>query len=66
MKVIGNISINIPGHKGKKSCDGDKLIETIRAGKRCKEKQEILDGARGLVVGYEYKEWENIGCFETQ
>ena len=51
MKVIGNISINIPGHKRKKSCDRDKLIETIRVGKRCKEKQEILDGARGLVVG---------------
>ena len=21
--------------------------------------------ARGLMVGYGYKEWENVGCFEN-
>ena len=29
-KVIGNISINILGHKGKKSWDSDGLVETIQ------------------------------------
>ena len=26
----------------------------------------VPDGARGLVIGYEYKEWENMRCFGNQ
>ena len=39
-----------------KSWDGDKLIETIRGGQRCEKEHEILNRARGFIVGYGYKE----------
>ena len=26
----------------------------------------VPDGARGLVIGYEYKKWENMRCFGNQ
>ena len=43
----------------------DGYVETIRGGHRCKEEREVPSRVKGLVVGYGYKEWGNIGCFRN-
>ena len=48
-EVIGNIYINILGHKGKNSWDEDGLVEIIQSRWRCEEEWDSVEwGAHGL------------------